>query len=178
VLEAARAMNPRVQKLGIPFNPSQANSRRYMELAHEAATKMGVDILEGSVDNTAAVGEVTDSLVSRGAEAIVVIGDVTVGLGIDSVIASARKGRIPVLDVLPSDVKRGAMYAAGADFYAVGRQMGDMAARLFSGEDPAKMPVSYALPKSYGVNLQILAALKDHWTVPPAILAKASVVVR
>jgi ABC-type uncharacterized transport system substrate-binding protein len=178
LLGIARQMNPRIQKFGIPFNPSQANSLRYMELARAAAKNLGVEILEGSVDNTAAVGEVSDSLVSRGAEALVVIGDVTVGLGIDSVIGSARKGRIPVIGALPGDVKRGVMFAAGADFYAVGRQMGDVAARLFAGEDPAKIPVSYALPKTYGVNLTVLPGLKDRWTPPEDLLAKAKVVIR
>jgi len=33
LMETARAMNPRVQRFGIPWNPSQANSVRYMELA-------------------------------------------------------------------------------------------------------------------------------------------------
>jgi ABC-type uncharacterized transport system substrate-binding protein len=178
ILEAAREMNPHVRRFGIPFNPSQANSRRYMELARMAAGRMSVEILEGSVDNASSVGEVTDSLVSRRAEAIVVIGDVTVGLAIDSVVASARKGRIPVIGALPGDVKRGVMYAAGADFYAVGRQMGDLAARLFAGEDPADIPVSFSLPKAYGVNLKVPATLKDRWTLPADLIAKASVVVR
>src|SRR5262249_22487109 len=178
VMEIARAMNPRVKRYGIPWNPSQANSQKYMEMAREAAKRMGVNILEGSVDNTAAVGEVTSSLVSRGADAIVVIGDVTVGLGIDAVIAAAKKGRIPVVAVLPDYVKRGALFAAGADFYQVGRQMGEMAIRMFEGEDPARMPVNYSLPKTYGVNLTAIPGLRDAWTVPADLLAKSSTVLR
>ena len=38
-----------------------------------------MEILEVSVDNSSAVGEVTSSLISRGADVIVGIGDVTVG---------------------------------------------------------------------------------------------------
>jgi putative ABC transport system substrate-binding protein len=178
IMLAARTMNPRIRRFGIPFNPSQANSRRYMELARIAAEQMHVELLEGSVDNTSAVGEVTDSLVSRGAESILAIGDVTVGLGIDAVIASAKKARIPVLGVLPGDVKRGVMYAAGADFYAVGRQMGDMAARIFGGEDPANIPVSYVVPRTYAVNLKVPPTLKDTWTLPQDVMAKATIVVK
>ncbi|HXB69798.1 MAG TPA: ABC transporter substrate-binding protein [Candidatus Acidoferrales bacterium] len=177
IMEVARRMNPRVQRFGIPWNPSQANSERYMELAREAAAKMKVEILEGSVDSSAVVGEVTSALIARGADVIVVIGDVTVGLAIDSVIAQARKGKIPVVGALPDYVSRGALFAAGADFYQVGRQMGEVALRMFHGEDPAKIPIIYSLPKTYGVNLAALDGLKDRWQVPPDLLAKANTVV-
>jgi ABC-type uncharacterized transport system substrate-binding protein len=178
ILKDALAMNPRLRRIGIPYNPSQANSLRYMELAREAAAELNLELLEGSVDNTAAVGEVTDSLVARGADTILTIADVTVGLGIDALAASANKGRIPVLGVAPNNIKHGVMYVAGADYYMVGRQVGDVAARLFAGEDPALIPVSYALPKTYGVNLKVPPTLKDRWVVPPGLIAKATVVVR
>jgi putative tryptophan/tyrosine transport system substrate-binding protein len=177
IMETARLMNPRVRRFGIPWNPSQANSQRYMEMAREASKKMNVEVLEGSVDNTAAVAEVTSSLISRGADVIVVIGDVTVGLAIDAVIATGKKARIPVVGALPDYVKRGALFAAGADFYRVGQQMGEVAVRMFNGEDPANIPIIYALPKTYGVNLTALEGLKDSWRVPPELLAKSSTVV-
>ena len=154
IMETARKMNPRVRRFGIIRGIRRRRIQlRYMQMAREAAKKMNVEILEGSVDNTAAVGEVTSSLVSHGADTIVVIGDVTVGLAIDAVIAQAKKGRIPVLAALPDYVRRGALLGAGAEFYRVGQQMGEMAIRMFNGEDPAKMPVSYDMPKTYGVNL-------------------------
>jgi len=120
IMELARKLNPRVQRFGIPWNPSQANSERYVKSAREAAAAMGLELLEGSVESTTAVGEVTASLVSRGAECILVVGDVTVGLGIDAVIAAARNGRIPVLSVLPDSVPRGALIGVGADFLSGG----------------------------------------------------------
>jgi putative ABC transport system substrate-binding protein len=177
IMQMARRMNPRVQRFGIPWNPSQANSERYMQLARAAAKIMNVEILEGSVDSTAAVGEVTSSLISRGADVIVVIGDVTVGLAIDTVVAQAKKGKIPVIGALPDYVRRGALMAAGADFYMVGRQMGELAIRLLKGEDTANIPVIYMLPKQYGFNLTALDGLKDAWQVPPDLLAKATTVV-
>ncbi len=176
IMAVARRMNPRARRFGIPWNPSQANSERYMQLAHQAAKQMNVEILEGSVENSTAVGEVTDSLIARGADVIVAIGDVTVGLGIDSAIAAARKGRIPLVSALPDYIKRGALYGAGADFYRVGQQMGELAVRILNGEDPANIPVVYALPMKVGFNLSALDGLKDSWQIPPELLAKANTV--
>jgi putative ABC transport system substrate-binding protein len=178
IMEVTRQMNPRVQRFGIPWNPSQANSERYMQLAREAAKKMNVEILEGSVDNSAAVGEVTAALIARGADVIVVIGDVTVGLAIDAVVQQSKKGKIPVVAALPEYVKRGCLFAAGADFYQVGRQMGEVAVRMFQGEDTAKMPIIYSLPKQYGVNMTALSGLRDSWRVPPELIAKCTTVVK
>jgi putative ABC transport system substrate-binding protein len=177
VMEMARTMNPRVRRFGIPWNPSQANSLRYMEMARAAAQQMKVELVEGSVDNTAAVAEVTSSLIARGADVIVVIGDVTVGLGIDGLVAQAKKGKVPVIGAIPDYVTRGALFGAGANFYPVGRQMGEMAVRLFEGEDPANMPVSYSLPKTFGVNLTAAEGLRDSWRVPAELIAKSSIVV-
>src|SRR5947207_15093047 len=115
-MNIARSMILLVQRFGISWNPSQANSERYMQLARAAARDMNVEILEGSVDNTAAVAEVTSSLVSRGADVIVVIGDVTVELGIDAAIASEKKGKIPLIAELPDYVRSELMLEAGRYF--------------------------------------------------------------
>jgi putative ABC transport system substrate-binding protein len=177
LMSVARQMNPRVQKFGIPWNPSQANSERYMQLARAAAKQLNVEILEGSVDNSAAVGEVTASLIARGAEVIVIIGDVTVGLAVDSVVAEGKKGKVPVISALPAYVNRGVLFGAGADFYQVGLQMGEVAVRMLQGEDPAKIPVSYMMPKQYAVNLNATSGLRDRWQVSPELLAKCKIVV-
>jgi ABC-type uncharacterized transport system substrate-binding protein len=175
ILEAAVRFNPRVKKFGLPWNPSQANSLKFTTMARAAAKEMGLELLEAAVDNTAAVGETVGSLVSRGAEAILVLGDVTVALAIDSVVMEARKGKIPVLSLLPDTVARGSLYGAGVDFYNIGKQVGDLTARLLKGEDPAKIPILYDLPITSAVNLKSMKGLKDNWVIPPDILSKATV---
>jgi len=77
-----------------------------------------------------------------------------VGLGIDAVIASAKKGKIPVIAVLPDYVKRGGAVRGGGRIFLSGRggrweRMADSHVR--GPEDVAKMPINYSLPKTYGV---------------------------
>jgi ABC-type uncharacterized transport system substrate-binding protein len=175
ILLAAQRLNPRAKKFGLPWNPSQANSEKFTVLARAASKELGLELLEAAVDNTAAVGETVSSLVARGAEAILVLGDVTVALAIDAVVAEAKKGKIPVLSLLPETVPRGSLYGAGADFYNVGRQMADLTARVVKGEDTATIPILYDLPITYAVNLKALQGLKDTWVIPQDLMAKASV---
>jgi putative ABC transport system substrate-binding protein len=177
IMETARTLNPRVRRFGLPWNPSQANSERFTKMARDAARRMNVELLEGSVDSASVVGQVTGSLVARGADAILALGDLTVATAIDSVVAEARKGGIPVLSVLPDAVKHGALFGAGPDYYQIGRQMGTLGARVMHGEDTAKIPILYELPKKYAVNLQALAGLRDTWEISPELLKKANVVI-
>jgi ABC-type uncharacterized transport system substrate-binding protein len=167
LIETALKLNPRMKKLGLPWNQSQANSERYAGLAREASQRLGIELLEGSVDNTAAVGEVTSALAQRGADAILAFGDLTVAMGIDAAIASARRAKIPVLSTMPGTVEKGVLFAQGADYYQIGRQVGQLATRVLRGEDMARMPILYMMPMHSAVNRKALAGLKDSWRIPP-----------
>ena len=166
ILTKAVQFNPRAKKFGLPWNPAQANSEMFTKKARIAAKELGVELLEAAVDNTAAVGETVSSLVARGADAILVLGDVTVALAIDAVVTEAKKGKIPVLSLIPDTVSRGALWGAGPDFYDVGRQMADLTARVLKGEDTAKIPILYDLPITSAINLKSLEGLKDVWRLP------------
>jgi putative ABC transport system substrate-binding protein len=173
VLVMARRLNPRLRSVGLPWNPAEANSQSFTHATREAARHLGLELLEGNVESSTVVGEVTDSLVARGAEAILITGDNTVAVGADTLLASARKARIPVMSALPSVVGRGALFALGADFYQVGRQVGDQAARVLSGEDTATMPILYQIPKIFLIDRRVPAQLRDTWVFPPDVLAQA-----
>jgi putative ABC transport system substrate-binding protein len=173
LLEMARRLNPRLRSVGLPWNPAEANSQAYTHVVREAAGRLGLQLLEGNVENSTVVGEVTDSLVARGAEAILISGDNTIAIGADALLASARKARIPVMSALPSVVGRGALFGMGPYFYQVGRRVGDLAARVLSGEDTATMPILYQIPKILLIDRRVPARLRDTWVFPPDVLAQA-----
>jgi putative ABC transport system substrate-binding protein len=173
VLEMARRLNPRLRAVGLPWNPAEANSQSYTHAAREAAGRLGLELLEGNVENSTVVGEVTDALVARGAEAILMTGDNTVSIASDTVLARARKAHIPAMATLPPTVGHGALFAIGADYYQVGGQVGDLAARVLSGEDPATLPILYQIPKIFLIDSRVPAQLRDTWVFPPDVLAQA-----
>jgi putative ABC transport system substrate-binding protein len=173
LLEMARRLNPRLRSVGLPWNPAEANSQSYTRAARESAHRLGINLLEGNVENSTVVGEVTDSLVARGAEAILMTGDNTISIAADTVIASARKAHIPVMATSPESVGKGALFAMGADYYRVGRQIGDLAARVLSGEDTAALPILYQIPKIFLIDRRVPAQLRDTWVFPPDVLAQA-----
>jgi len=176
LMAIVKRMNPQMKRVGLPWNPSQSNSETYTKIARTAAPRLGIELMEGNVDSIPAVGEVVDSLVGRGAEAILTTGDMTVSLAIDAVVAEALKGGVPVFSTLPDTAKRGVLLALGGDYLQIGRETGDLAARVLGGEDMSRIPVQYSLPMKLSINPGTTAKLKSAWVFPPDVVAKATVV--
>ena len=173
----ARAMYPGLKEVGVAWNPSEPNSRVFVMMARDVSKKLGITLLEANVDNTSGVGEAVDSLLSRGAQAIWVGGDVTMIVAMDTVIAEAHKAGVPVFTLTPGKPTRGTLFDVGADFYQVGLQIGEMAAQVLRGADPRQMPIENMVPKYLVVNETALKGLKDPWQVPDDLRTKADVLV-
>jgi ABC-type uncharacterized transport system substrate-binding protein len=175
--ELARRMFPQLKTVGVAWNPAESNSRAFTMKAREACQALGIELLEATVDNSSGVGEASNSLVSRGAQALWIGGDVTVMVAADAVIAAARKARIPVFTLTPPTVQRGALFDLGANFITVGRQTGDLAAKILGGANPADIPIENRIPERLMVNRQALKNLRDPWRIPDDVAARADTLI-
>jgi ABC-type uncharacterized transport system substrate-binding protein len=178
--QIARRMLPGLTRIGVAWNPAEANSLAFVAKGRELAKTMDLTLLEANVDNTSAVGEAVRSLISRDAQAIWIGGDNTVIAAVNTVIETARRMRVPVFTVLPGKPDRGTLFDAGPDFYKIGQMGGNLAADILDGGDMARMPVRDVLDvaSSYlSINTTVLKGLKEAWQVPEDLLADADVVV-
>jgi ABC-type uncharacterized transport system substrate-binding protein len=147
-----------------------------VKVARRATKEMGIELVESAVENTSTVTTAANTLFSRGAQAIWVGGDVTVLAAIDSVVALARKARVPVFTSIPGNAERGTLFDLGANYHEVGRLAGALAADILHGADPATIPVREVLPQRLLVNEKALADLRDPWRVPDDVLRTADLV--
>jgi ABC-type uncharacterized transport system substrate-binding protein len=175
--KTARAMNPALATVGVVWNAAESNSEAQVKLARQVCAELGIKLLESTVDNSAGVAEAANALVARGVDAIWMGGDVTVMTAVDSVIAAAKKGRIPAFTVIPPNAKRGALFDLGADYYEVGHLTGLLAADILDGRKPASVPIDNVMPEILTLNRQSLAGLKDKWTISDAIAQRAQLVI-
>jgi ABC-type uncharacterized transport system substrate-binding protein len=178
--QLARLMLPDLQRIGVAWNPAESNSLAFVTKAREVSAAMGLTLLEANADNTSAVTDAINSLIGRGAQTIWIGGDNTVIAAVDSVIAIARRMRVPVFTILPGAPDRGTLFDAGPNFYEVGRQGGLIAADALEGADLTKIPIRDVLeivPAYLSVNTTVLKGLRDPWRVPDTILQEANVVV-
>jgi ABC-type uncharacterized transport system substrate-binding protein len=173
----AREMFPKLKRVGVAWNPAEANSRAFVEKAREVCQAWSIELLEANVENSNSVLEAEDSLVARGAEALWIGGDVTVSVAADSVVLVGRRAHIPVFSITPGKPDRGTLFDYGADFYQIGKQTGELASRILRGSDPTQIPVRNEIPIHFVVNTTALKGLKQQWRIPDDILRRANVVV-
>lgn len=180
IFETARRMLPSLKTVGVAWDPSQTNSRRFVEDARIACQKLGIDLVEAQVENTAGVREAILSLISRGVQAVWVGGDITVSNAIDTVISTCRQASIPVFSQLGGDPKRGSLFDMGFDFYQAGVLCGELAASILNGVNPSTIPIREVgdiVPHQLLINQKALRGLMDPWRVPNDLLRTADVVV-
>jgi len=172
----AKRIHPALKKVGVVWNPSEANSVACTERARDICKKLGITLLEASIESTTEVREAAIGLVSRGAEAFWVGGDATVLNAYDSVGSVAKQARLPVISNLGGHVKRGALIDLGGNYHQVGRKAGEIAGTILSGKSTAaEIAVVNYVPGDLNLNPETAKAVQ--WSFPPDVLAEGHVFV-
>jgi putative ABC transport system substrate-binding protein len=140
---------PKAKKLGTIYNAGEVNSVASVKDIKTEAGKRGMQVIEATAANSAAVKMAAESLVGK-VDAIHIPTDNTVVLAFESVVKVCRDNKIPLFAADIDSVKRGAIAALAVDYYKLGRQTGAMARKIFEG----KVKVS-ELPVEFQKDLQL-----------------------
>ena len=173
IFRMARVMRPGLQRVGLVWNAAEANSVAQTTIARRVCSDLGIELIEANADSSTGAIEAAGSVLARGAEAIWISGDITVSTASEPIIAAAKKTGIPVFSSLPLTIKSGALFDLGANYVEVGRTVGEMAADVLDGKDPATIPVENYVPEAFLYNETALEGLRDRWTIPDSVRAKA-----
>ncbi|HEU5352344.1 MAG TPA: ABC transporter substrate-binding protein [Terracidiphilus sp.] len=175
--DLARRMQPTLNRVGLVWDPSEANSVVTTKLARTVCASMGITLVEASAENSTAIGDAVAAVLARGVQAIWISPDLVATHGIDLIVSKARIARVPVFTSIPSSGVSGALFELGANYEAIGRVAGNLAADVLDGRDPAGIPVENVVPVTLKINELALKGLREKWTVPPDVVARANVVV-
>lgn len=170
-LALLKELLPTIKRVGMVYNPGEANSNRLTEIAVAKASEMGLSIVKAMADSTANVSIAAQSLIGR-VDAIYVTTDNTVVSAIDAVVAVAEEAGIPYLQADPTSLKFGPTIATGFDYYQQGILTGDLVAKILAGKQPNEVPVTYQ--SGVQVHLNLDAAEKIDLTFPQAVIDKAA----
>lgn len=176
-IRMAQRLYPKLTRVGIAWNPAEINSEVTTKLARDACRELKLELLEATVENTAAVNESVASLVSRDVDALWIGGDVTVLGAFELVAKAAKNAHIPVCTCMPGNAMKGSLFDLGANYYAVGLEVGRLASRVLSGEEISKIPVTMAIPPKLILNKLALNGLREGWSISADILAAADAVI-
>lgn len=139
-VELIKEFIPDLKKLGIIYNSGEANSVSILKVLKEVSANMGVEVVEATVVNSGGVTQAARSLVGR-ADAIYIPTDNTVVSVFEAITKVSKEKDLPLFAADVDSVSRGAIAALAIDYYRMGVQSGEMAARILKGADTATMPV-------------------------------------
>jgi putative ABC transport system substrate-binding protein len=174
-LELIKEITPDAKKIGVTYNPGEANSVTLLNLLKELGAPAGFEILEAAAPKSSDVLAAAQSLVGK-ADVIYVPTDNTIVSALEAVLKVGIDNQIPVYAGDTDSVKRGAIATIGFNYYDVGRQTGQIVLRVLKGEKPGDIPVAGVEITELVVNPG--AAEKMGITIPEAVVAKAKEVVK
>ncbi len=173
----AKTFFPNLASVGLVWNTGEASSEACTVKAREIAPKLGIRLLEANVDNSAAVLEAAASLTARGVQALWIGCDLTVNVALGSVVAAAKKARIPVFTNIPPSAKQGSLFDIGANYLEVGRRIGELGVKILNGADPLAIRIENVVPLRLMANKMALRDLKEPWNFTEEALARADVLI-
>ena len=173
-LDLIKEVTPAARRIGVAYNPGEANAVALVELLKEEAPGKGLEIVTASAPKSSDVLAAARSLVGK-VDAIYVPTDNTIVTALESVIKVGIENGIPVFSGDTGSVSRGAVAALGFNYYDIGRQTGKLVLRVLNGENPGDIPVRVADGTDLFVNPT--AAKKMGVSIPKPLLDRATKVV-
>jgi putative ABC transport system substrate-binding protein len=161
---------PKAKKWGTIYNPAEANSVTHIKAMREAARKLGLELIEATINNTKEVAQAASSLVGK-VQAIAITSDNTAVADFEAIVKVCNEKKIPLFAGDVGSVARGAIAAYGLDYYLVGYSAGKKAAQVLRGVKPGDIPWGPVEKFTFAINEK--AAKAQGVKVSPEFLKKA-----
>lgn len=134
-VELIQKVVPNAKKIGMVYNPGEANSVVVVKRMRELLPKAGMTLVEASAARTVDVGAAARSLVGK-VDAIYTSTDNNVVSAYESLVKVGDSAKIPLIASDTDSVKRGAIAALGVNYHDLGLQAGKLVIRILKGEKP------------------------------------------
>lgn len=169
-LKLIRELLPEAKKIGILYTTSEDNSVSTLKTYKELAGKYGFEIVEKGIGTEAEISQAIDVILNE-VDCISNLTDNTVVNNLALLVQKANDKNIPVFGSEEEQVKNGCLASAGLDYFALGVQAGEMAARVLGGEKIENIP--FETMKDTEFTLNTTAAEKFGVPTDGEIAAKA-----
>ncbi len=168
----------RPRTIGNIYSSGEANSVAIAEQIRAAASRLGIEIIESSVTNSAEVRQATLTIVNQ-VDAIYVSTDNTVVSALPALVEAAYEAGLPVMSADPSSAENlDILIAWGFDYYKMGRATGDIIDRVLTGTPTSDIPTVYMTDPSeidLWINLDVANTLAID--IPEDLIAKATTLI-
>ncbi|MDR2654797.1 MAG: ABC transporter substrate-binding protein [Oscillospiraceae bacterium] len=160
---------PGIKTVGVMYCSSEPNSKIQADMAIEACESTGLAYQEFTVSAANEINLVAQSMIGK-VEAVYIPTDNLLAENMKVVSGVTNPEGLPIIVGESGMVANGGIFTLGIDYYKLGYQTGEMAAKILKGEaDPATMPIEYQ--SQYDISYNSKVAAEVGITLPDSILA-------
>ena len=171
-LDMIRQILPEAKKLAIMYTTSEANSESSVAEYQQLAGDYGFEINAVGVSTAADIPLAADSMLAD-CDVVTMITDNTVVASLPVILAKAKAKNIPVFGSEIEQVRIGCLAAMGLDYVELGKQTGQMAAKILKGEAAAQeMPYEQIAGAAFYGNTAVAEQLGI--TIPENLVSSAT----
>ena len=165
---------PEAKAVGVIYSSNEINSELQAGIAQEYITGLGLEYVEATVTNVNDIQQAAQSLLGK-IDVLYVPTDNVLASAIPTLIQVTDDAKLPIVTGATSMVNDGALATVGIDYYKLGVQTGEMAAKILKGEaEPATMPIETANETMLVLNKEVADRLGI--SVPQDIMEGAEIV--
>lgn len=174
-VELIKQVVPEAKRIGIVYNPGEANSVAVVEALKEILPQYDLSLVEAAAARSVDVGSAARSLVGK-VDVIYTSTDNNVVSAYEALVKVGNDMKIPLIASDTDSVKRGAIAALGVNYYDLGLQTGRIVVRILEGENPGDIKPQTSENIQLFVNLA--AAEKQGVTLSAELIDSATEVIR
>jgi putative ABC transport system substrate-binding protein len=170
-IELIQTLQPSAKKIGILYNPGEANSVALIDLFKRQAIAKGLEITLFPCLSLGDLG-ILSKKIKGSVDAVYIPNDNTIISGLDMVLKNLDD--LPVYAADPDSIRRGCLASAALSQYQIGLETGKLAARVLKGENPSFIPV--VQPTAVHVTLNQKVAHKLKIEIPHSLKKTATII--
>jgi len=166
---------PQTRSIGFLINPKNSNASSHKEHAQAAAKSLELKLIVLTASRTDEIEPAFAAARQHGAGAILVGDDPFFDVRKAELVAAAAHSRLPTMFYVRDFVDAGGLISYGPNFEEMARLVGNYAARILNGANPAELPISQ--PTKIELIINIKAARALGLAPPQSLLAHAGEVI-
>ena len=174
-MELVKQVVPEAKRIGIVYNPGEANSVAVVEALKEILPQYDLTLVEAAAPRSVDVGSAARSLVGK-VDVIYTSTDNNVVSAYEALVKVGNDMQIPLIASDTDSVKRGAIAALGVNYHDLGLQTGRIVVRILEGEKPGDIKPQTSENIQLFINLA--AAEKQGVTLSEDLIESATEVIR
>lgn len=168
-LEKFKLIIPDLRRLGVLYTQ---DSKQVIIEAQSECRKIGIELVGELISSEKEIPEAIDALAQE-VDGLWAVADTIIYTpqSTQYILLYTLRNGLPFMGLSPSFVKAGALFTLACDHKDVGRQAGELALRILSGEEPSQVPIT--IPRMIYLCLNLRTAEQIDLKIPEKIVSVA-----